>query len=241
MKKSLVREAIVLAGGFGTRLRQVVSDVPKPMAPMDDRGTPFLALVLENLAGQGVENVVLSVGYMAEVIQRYFGDSYMGMNVLYSVEDFPLGTGGAVKKAMELCSADMVFILNGDTYFDVDLLNMAQKHWACGADFTLAAREMSNFDRYGALEMTDEDRIIAFREKQYCTHGYINGGIYYMGREILSDVGTTTFSLEKDFLEKKVDSLCVVAYKENGYFIDIGMPDDYQRAKDYWLMESTKW
>ncbi len=234
MKKSLAREAIILAGGFGTRLRQVVSDVPKPMAPMDDKGTPFLAFVLKYLAKQGFETVVLSVGYMADVIQQYFGDYYVGMKLLYSVEDQPLGTGGAVKKALALCSADTVFVLNGDTYFDVDLIKMAQKHRDSEADVTLAAREMADFDRYGALELTAEDRVAAFGEKQYCAHGYINGGIYCMGRSLFSDVGVNSFSLERDFLEKKAASLYIAAYKADEYFIDIGIPEDYRRAKEHW-------
>lgn len=234
MNNSDPREAIVLAGGFGTRLRTVVSDVPKPMAPMNDKGTPFLAFVLDQLVRQGFETIILSVGYMAEVIQQYFGDAYAGMKIWYSVEDEPLGTGGAVKKALALCSAENIFVLNGDTYFDVDLSAMEQFHQESGADFTLAAREMSDFDRYGALELTADDRVTAFLEKKYCMHGYINGGIYCMGRTILADVKKDSFSLEKDFLEEKVEQLHIAACKSSGYFIDIGIPEDYQRAKEYW-------
>lgn len=231
MNNSVVREAIVLAGGFGTRLRKVVSDVPKPMAPMDDRGTPFLAIVLEQLAKQGVEKVILSVGYMSEVIQNYFGDSYAGMDVVYSHESEPLGTGGAVKKALSLCSRDIVFILNGDTYFDVDLTDLEYKHRESGADFTLAAKEMLHFDRYGELDLAVDDRVIAFREKKYCDYGYINGGIYCIKKTILSNVKQEVFSLERDFLEKKIKSLRIVAYKADGCFVDIGVPEDYYRAK----------
>lgn len=234
MNNSCPREAIVLAGGFGTRLRPVVSDVPKPMAPMNDKGTPFLAFVLDQLAGQGFETIILSVGYMAEVIQEYFGDAYAGMKIRYSLEDEPLGTGGAIKKALALCSAENVFVLNGDTYFDVDLSAMEQHHQESGADFTLAAREMSDFDRYGALELTVDDRVAAFLEKKYCPWGYINGGIYCLGRTILADIKNESFSLEKDFLEEKVAQLHIAAYKSGGYFIDIGIPEDYQRAKEYW-------
>ncbi|WP_028128648.1 nucleotidyltransferase family protein [Selenomonas sp. AE3005] len=238
MKNLLTKEAIVLAGGFGTRLRQVVSDVPKPMASIDAKGTPFLTLVLKQLVKQGVEKVILSVGYMAEVIQQFFGNSYAGMTLLYSVEDEPLGTGGAVKKAMTLCTGDLVFVLNGDTYFDVDFVEIERQHRKTGADFTLAAREMSDFDRYGALVMTEDDKVIAFLEKKYCDHGFINGGIYCMERTLLSDMDKKTFSLEKDFLENRIDFLHIVAYKSNGYFIDIGIPDDYQRARKYFGREN---
>ena len=234
MRKSVTREAIVLAGGFGTRLRKVVSDVPKPMAPMDAEGTPFLAFVLKQLAGQGFAKIILSVGYMAEVIQQYFGASYAGLELLYSIEDEPLGTGGAVKKAMALCSGEFVFVLNGDTYFDVDFAEIERQHRKTGADFTLAAREMSDFDRYGALTLTEADRVIAFGEKKYCAHGFINGGIDSLGRTLLSAMDKKVFSLEKDFLEEKIDTLHIAAYKSNGYFIDIGIPEDYQRAKEHW-------
>lgn len=227
-------EAIVLAGGFGTRLRQVVSDVPKPMAPMDEKGTPFLAFVLDMLAEQGITHVVLSVGYLASVIQEYFGASYNGMRLSYLQEDSPLGTGGAVKKALKACQRDVVFVLNGDTYFDVDLAAMKKEHLRSKADFTLAAREMHDFDRYGALEIDKQGRILRFGEKKYCVDGFINGGVYCLQRNLLDDVQPEVFSLEKDFLEKEMEQVRVQAYPSTGYFIDIGIPEDYQKARRHW-------
>jgi D-glycero-alpha-D-manno-heptose 1-phosphate guanylyltransferase len=143
-------EAVILAGGFGTRLQHIVSDVPKPMAPMDEAGTPFLQYVLADLARQGIRRVILSTGYKSEVIEQYFGGSFQEMELVYSREDTPLGTGGAVKQALTLCTAPDVFVLNGDTFFDVDLTAMRDFHRAQDADFTLAMKEMFNFDRYGA-------------------------------------------------------------------------------------------
>lgn len=230
MKKSS-GEAIVLAGGFGTRLRKVVSDVPKPMAPMDDKGTPFLALVMHKLAEQGISRVILSVGYMAEVIQKYFGNTFEGMTIDYVIEDSPLGTGGAVKKALGICNEDNVFVLNGDTFLDVSLAELKQLHEHTNADFTLVAREMSNFDRYGVLALDEANRVLNFGEKEYCMHGYINGGVYCLRRGLIDDMRENVFSLEKDFLEAKVDQLHIHAYKTNSYFIDIGIPADYSRAK----------
>lgn len=224
-------EVIILAGGFGTRLRKVVSDVPKPMAPIDDNGTPFLALVMSQLAKQGITRVILSVGYMADVIQDYFGIKFEGMAIDYAVEDMPLGTGGAIKKAMEIYHSDYVFVLNGDTYLDVPLEGIREIHKKSGADFTLAAREMSDFDRYGVLTLDERDRVLRFGEKEYCEHGYINGGVYCLQRDLLEDMKEDAFSLEKDFLEARVEQLYIQAYKTKGYFIDIGIPADYLRAK----------
>ena len=135
-------EAVILAGGFGTRLQHIVSDVPKPMAPMDEAGTPFLQYVLADLARQGIRRVILSTGYKSEVIEQYFGGCFQGMELVYSCEDTPLGTGGAVKQALTLCTASDVFVLNGDTFFDVDLTAMRDFHRAQDADFTRAKKEM---------------------------------------------------------------------------------------------------
>ena len=113
-----MREAIVLAGGFGTRLAHIVSDVPKPMAPVC--GRPFLRFILDDLQKKGVERIILATGYKRECIEEFFGTHYRGMEIVYSPEDTPLGTGGAIKRALSLCREDWVAVLNGDTYFDVD-------------------------------------------------------------------------------------------------------------------------
>ena len=230
MKKSQ-EEAIVLAGGFGTRLRRVVSGVPKPMAPMDMKKTPFLAFVLDKLEAQGISHVILSVGYLASAIQEYFGNGYKGMLISYAREKTPLGTGGALKKALQICQSDIVFVLNGDTYFDIDFNAMKEEHLRSKADFTIAAYKMRDFDRYGTLEVDGDGRIFRFGEKKYCASGFINGGVYCLRRNLLNDVPQRAFSLEKDFLEKKVEHIHIQAYKSTGYFVDIGVPEDYVAAK----------
>ncbi|MDD6135471.1 MAG: nucleotidyltransferase family protein [Selenomonadaceae bacterium] len=222
-------EAIVLAGGFGTRLRHVVSDVPKPMAPMNDAGKPFLEVLLTQLAGQGVKHVVLSTGYMSEVIEQYFGKTFAGMKLEYSVEDTPLLTGGAVKMALERCTEPDIFVLNGDTYFAVDLSAMLAHHRARHADFTIAVKHMHDFERYGTV-VYDESGIQAFHEKAPCHDGWINGGVYCLQRHVLEKVAATKFSLEKDFLEQKIDEIDLQAFPAEGYFIDIGVPEDYYQA-----------
>lgn len=223
-------EAIILAGGFGTRLRHVVSDVPKPMAPMNTMGKPFLSVLLEKMAEEGITHLVLSTGYMSEVIENYFGKEYAGVHIDYSIEKVPLLTGGAVKLALSKCKEDTIFVLNGDTYFDVDLAAMGKFHAEQRADFTVAIKEMHNFDRYGTVEVQD-NRIISFREKEFCQDGWINGGVYCLNRSLLADIPMTKFSLEKDFMEKQVNKLKMMAFSSYGYFIDIGIPEDYAVAQ----------
>lgn len=218
-------EAIILAGGFGTRLAHVVSDVPKPMAPVCNR--PFLRFILDDLQEKGVEKVVLAVGYKREIIQEYFGNSYRGMQIEYSVEDTPLFTGGAIKKALTKCQNNKVFIINGDTFFDVDLQAMSQ----IDAPLVMAVKELENFDRYGTVSFSAENIITGFREKQSCKKGYINGGVYYMERTLMNGIGKETFSFEKEVLEAVFRTFPVPVYISNGFFIDIGVPEDYQVAQ----------
>ena len=202
-------EAIVLAGGFGTRLRRVVSNVPKPMAPIDDAGTPFLAVLLRKIAKEGINKIILSTGYMHEIIEQYFGDSFANMSIIYSNESSPLGTGGAVKEALSLCSEDNVFVLNGDTYFDVDL---------------------HNFDRYGNI-LIDGDNVTAFQEKKYCKRGFINGGIYCLSKKESKIMPEGKFSFEKDFMEKQLPFIKAKVWNSRGIFIDIGIPSDYEHSR----------
>lgn len=223
-------EAIVLAGGFGTRLRSAVSDVPKPMAPMDEKGTPFLKVLFDFLKRNGITHIVLSIGYMGNVIKDYFGVEYQGIPIDYSSEDTPLLTGGAIKKALASCVEPDVFVLNGDTFFDVDLAEMAQQHKADHADLTIAVKEKFDFDRYGTVEF-DKKRITAFKEKTYCKAGWINGGIYCMKKDLLNCVDEKKFSFEKDFMEKKVGMIEIMPFPSEGYFIDIGVPEDYFLAQ----------
>ncbi|WP_442766630.1 nucleotidyltransferase family protein [Mitsuokella multacida] len=223
-------EAIILAGGFGTRLKSVVSDVPKPMAPMDEDGTPFLSYLFTFLKKNGITHVVLSIGYMGDVIKHFFAKRHQDISIDYSIENTPLLTGGAIKKALSFCSDDNIFVLNGDTFFDVNLLSMQQNHQSDNADLTIAIKEKSDFDRYGTV-IFDNQRITAFREKTYCKSGWINGGIYCMKRELLHDITLQRFSFEKDFMEKQISNIKIVPFKSEGYFVDIGIPEDYYLAR----------
>lgn len=223
-------EAIVLAGGFGTRLQSVVRDVPKPMA--DINGKPFLVYILEYLLNNGVKKTILSIGYKKEIIENYFGSSYKTMEIVYSKEDEPLGTGGAIKKAFNACDSEDVIVLNGDTFFDVNLQALMQEYKTADADVILALKKMYDFDRYGKV-ILENNRVVSFSEKKFSSSGFINGGVYIVRKDIL-DYFNKKFSFEQDFLEKKLSDLNISAYIDKGYFIDIGIPEDYLKAnKDF--------
>jgi D-glycero-alpha-D-manno-heptose 1-phosphate guanylyltransferase len=221
-------EAVILAGGFGTRLQKVVADVPKPMAPI--HGRPFLEILLDDLSRKGVTHVVLAVGYKKECVIEHFGTLYKNIQIEYSVEDKPLFTGGAIKQALRFCREDYVMVLNGDTFFDVNLMAMSSQAVKSGSPLTIAVKEMFDFDRYGKLRI-ENDRILAFEEKVFAKQGYINGGIYCLQRDALTSIEQEAFSFEMDFAEKYCDKFLIRAFVSNGYFIDIGIPEEYERAQ----------
>lgn len=222
-------EAIVLAGGFGTRLSHIVTEVPKPMAPIN--GQPFLQYIFDYLLKNGVTHVILAVGYKAEIIESFFGDLYQGIKITYSIEDTPLGTGGAIKKALDCCNEEDVLIINGDTYFDVDLKEMKKFHRYTNSSLTVAIKPMSNFDRYGSV-IIENDKIKKFEEKKKTVQGKINGGTYLIKSGIMDSIDKESFSFEKVILES--DLVDIYAFESNGYFIDIGVPEDYYNAqKDF--------
>lgn len=223
----LYMEVVILAGGFGTRLQHIISDVPKPMAPVCNR--PFLEHILEYLRRFDVKKVVMATGYKSDVIREHFGNNYKGIEIIYSVEKSPLGTGGAIKKALSSCSEKNVCVLNGDTYFDVDLKKMFEFHEQADAIVTMGIKEMINFDRYGSVEI-DIDRIVQFNEKKQMKIGYINTGSYIIDRNVFDEMKEENFSFEKDFLEKFVNKKKFVCFRSGGYFIDIGIPEDYYKA-----------
>lgn len=221
-------EAIVLAGGFGTRLREVVPNLPKPMAPVV--GRPFLEILLRDLARKGFKRVVLSLGYKAESIIAYFGERLSGLEIAYAVEDAPLGTGGAVRLGMTRCLGDHVFIYNGDTFLDleaaaVDLL------WQKHSHPIIVAREVPDTGRYGRL-LVERGRVTGFTDKGVNGPGLINAGCYVLGTGQLDAWPLNTpFSLEADYLAQAVKAEPVDVFETQGLFIDIGVPEDYLRAQ----------
>lgn len=221
-------EAIILAGGLGTRLREAVPDLPKPMAPVN--GKPFLEYVIRNLKKNGFSRIILSVGYMAEKIQNYFGDEYEGVELVYSSEDQPLGTGGAIKKAMKYCLSDHVHVLNGDTFICLDP-SLLEQLWEKRCNSIIVGREIDDCSRYGALKIDDE-RVVGFIEKTKGSKAFINAGYYVLDTKLLNDFSIgLNFSFEKQILEKCNYENYFEFYNYAGIFIDIGIPEDYSRVE----------
>lgn len=218
-------EAIILAGGFGTRLKPCVEDLPKPLAPIG--GRPFLAYLLDYLAANGVGRAIISTGYMAEKIEQTVGTSHGEMNVDYCKEETPLGTGGAIKKALGLCKEDYAVVINGDTFYDVDLCEMRKRHVASGTAITVAAKMLMNVERSGFLE-TRNGLLTGFCEKGASGAGLINGGIYLINKNALDGISEEKFSFEKQVLEKLLMPIGV--FESDTYFIDIGIPEEFARA-----------
>jgi D-glycero-alpha-D-manno-heptose 1-phosphate guanylyltransferase len=222
-------QAIVLAGGLGTRLRSVVPDLPKPMAPV--AGRPFLAWVLDRLVDAGCERAVLAVGYRHEPIRAYFGERYRGMALHYSVEDTPLGTGGAIRLAAEHISSHPVFVLNGDTYLELDYRAMLAVHEQAGAEMSVAVCRVDDVGRYGALEL-EGGVIHGFLEKGRAGPGVINAGTYLLSADVIARIPAgQSFSFEQQLLFPRVGEIRPTAFLTDGLFIDIGVPEDYARAQ----------
>ncbi len=221
-------QAIILAGGFGTRLRSVVSDVPKPMAPVC--GRPFLNYILDNLNAYHFTKVVLAVGFQKEVLMNHYKNRYKDIEIVYSVEEEPLGTGGCLQQAMQYIDDDFVFVLNGDTMFRIDYTQMAKLN-----RISIACKEMVDFDRYGEVIFDENKRIQSFEEKKFVHKGFINGGIYYLPKNVFENYALEKkFSLEKDFFEVYMHELSIQAFLSDAYFLDIGIPEDYEQAqKDF--------
>lgn len=223
-------EAIVLAGGAGTRLKSVVHDVPKPMAPV--AGKPFLDYILSWCLSQNVSRVIISAGYMHNVIIDNYGGKWGSMTIDYAVEDTPLGTGGGIKLALGKASQKDVFVINGDTWFPVSLGEMKKFHQEKESACTIAVAYVNDVSRYGTVKYDDSMLINAFIEKGLGDSHYINGGIYCLNRKFFfENTDSTVFSFEKEFLEKLVNKNGFYAYPSGEHFIDIGVPDDYFRAE----------
>lgn len=221
-------EAVILAGGFGTRLRQAVPDLPKPMAPIGSR--PFLEILLGNLARNGFDRVVLSLGHMAHKILEHFGDTFAGMQIDHVVEMAPLGTGGAVRLAMTKNLSDHIFIFNGDTFLDLEV-NAVERLWQDHHQPIIIGRAVPDTERYGRLQVT-QDKVTGFVEKGSSGPGLINAGCYVFNRGQLDAFPiNTAFSLESDYLAKQAAQSPLDLFVTSGHFIDIGIPEDYERAQ----------
>ena len=229
----MLNTAIILAGGMGTRLKTIISDLPKPMAPI--MNVPFLTYQLNYLKHFGIKKVIFSVGYLSEKIIAHYNQSFENISIEYSIEKNPLGTGGGIRMAMSNLKEDLVLILNGDSFFDLNLEQFYNLHLEQKAEFSLALRYVNNSERYGNIEFNSSHQITSFIEKnQLNQSGYINAGVYILSKKLYlqNTKPDINFSIEKDFFEKQLNQLIIKGFEFKDYFIDIGIPEDYLKAQD---------
>jgi D-glycero-alpha-D-manno-heptose 1-phosphate guanylyltransferase len=231
-RKDAKVEAIILAGGIGTRLSSRLVDRPKSMALV--AGRPFLAILLDRLVQSGCTRVLLSVGHLRSVIMDDFEDSYRGIPIAYVVEETPLGTGGAIRKALEFSREDCCLVLNGDTYVDLNSAELLEFHRSGSSAITIAVAQVKDSGRYGRVRIEregDTEYVIGFEEKGQSDEGWINAGVYALNREFpWPEQLAERFSFENDVLVPRVGSLRPLAFRHAGYFLDIGVPEDLDRA-----------
>lgn len=228
-------QVIILCGGLGTRLRAVVKDVPKPMAPVN--GKPFMQIQVDKIIDSGATKVIFAVGYKKEIIKDFFGDTYRGVPMIYSEEDHPLLTGGAMKQALRYIDEDHAIVVNGDIYTNIDYRDFERFYLETGAREVLAAKPMDNFDRFGNIVPGEDGiTIVDFIEKQPTEHGNVNLGIYAMNKNIFDEYADELgdeFSHEVDYLSRHLHDRKHCVYLYDGYYVDIGIPDDYFAFCEY--------
>jgi mannose-1-phosphate guanylyltransferase len=222
-------QALILAGGEGTRLRPLTSTIPKPVVPLVDR--PFISYMLEWLRRHGVDDVILSCGFMAEGVRAVLGDgSGLGINLRYLEESRPLGTGGALKFAEELLD-ERFFMLNGDVLTDIDLTAQLAQHERTGARVTLALIPVDDPSAYGLVRRNPDHSVREFVEKpgpEQIDTDLINAGAYIIEREVLATMGPagTNISIEREVFPSLVGE-GLFGYAARGYWLDIGTPERY--------------
>jgi D-glycero-alpha-D-manno-heptose 1-phosphate guanylyltransferase len=222
--------ALILAGGMGTRLKNVISDVPKPMAPVNNR--PFLEHLIKYVSDYGINRFILSVGYKKESIIRHFGLNFGNSKIIYAPEEKPLGTGGALKNALNYFSDDNFLVLNGDTWFAMNYAVFLKK--TAQNPCSLAIRKEWNKNRYGSVAVDDKFRVTGFYEKNEVSNSdWMNAGVYFFNRSELLRYfpADEAFSLERDVLPNMARAGDLFGIPMVGDFIDIGIPEDYERAK----------
>ena len=220
-------EAVVLMGGFGTRLKSVSGDTPKPMVEV--AGRPFVYHLLERLEKAGCTKIILSLHYRAEHIKRkIIKDLPVACELVFAIEDSPRGTGGAIKLAAEYIVGERFIAINGDTHCEIDYLNYFK--FSNTSDVIISAIKVQNTERYGALNYNYDGYLTSITEKGISRPGYINSGNYIINTSVIKNERKSVFSFEEYFLPKHIGRVKV--YKFSGEFIDIGIPEDYFKARD---------
>jgi D-glycero-alpha-D-manno-heptose 1-phosphate guanylyltransferase len=222
-------KAIVLCGGLGTRLGNLTQDTPKPLIWVS--GRPFLAHVLDQLLAAPLDEIVLAVSFQWQKVQAAIGNRWRDVKVSYSIEQEPLGTGGAIRRAMQQSGVTEALVANGDTLLKMnadDLARFARQH---GADIAVALRATEDSSRFGKVNIDPTGRIVAFEEKASGSRGLINSGVYYLKSSVFNQIDTPSFSFEKDILAGHHGRLAIYGMQTTAYFIDMGVPKDLARAR----------
>jgi D-glycero-alpha-D-manno-heptose 1-phosphate guanylyltransferase len=222
-------KAIVLCGGLGTRLGSLTVDTPKPL--IDVAGKPFLSHVLERLQVSGVSDVCLAVGFQWQKLETAFGQSFNGQSLSYSIEDQPLGTGGAVRQALIKMGWSEAFVVNGDTLVDVDLRSLQTLAENKFTDLVITLKHINEAGRFGKVTLQPDGRVASFEEKGQSGAGLINAGLYFVRAGALRFTLKDSFSLEQDVMVAHVSDLAIYGHITQGYFIDMGVPEDLARAR----------
>ncbi len=222
-------QAILLAGGLGTRLRSVVNDRPKPMALV--QGKPFLEYVAEGLKRQGIKDVIFAIGYKGSMVEEYFGaGEKFGLTVSYAYEETLLGTAGAIRNGARFVTEDSVLVLNADTFYQMDYRRLEKLKQELELDMALVLRQVPDTSRYGEAVLKD-NRLVRFNEKSVkARQGTINGGVYLLSKSLIEQIPEGKVSLEQEMIPKWMkEGYQLGGFVNEGYFIDIGVPEDYYR------------
>ena len=226
-----MKEVIILAGGLGTRLKEVIKELPKCLAPIGEK--TFLYFCLENLKKQGFEKFIFALGYQSEKVINYIESQNFGIDYKFSVEEEQLGTGGCIKKAFTQCKSEDVLVVNGDTFFYFDINSFFKFHILQESIFSIALTQVNNNERYGSVEIDKNAEVIAFKEKNNSNNSNINTGFYFVNKKFNFNNFPDKFSIEKDFFEDKNRNIKIYAKVFNGDFLDIGTPDDYSKSEAF--------
>ena len=226
--------AVVLCGGLGTRLQEVLPNKPKVLAEIN--GVPFIYYLLGKIEKTGCRNVILCTGHLAEQVESLLGNKYRELTIVYSKESNPMGTGGALLNAEQYIATNYALVMNGDSYVECDFRDYYYWHVKVGANISMIVKETSDTSRYGSLSLGEKDRITQFQEKvcNYERAGkFINAGVYLMDHQIFQKIPKTfPVSLEKEVFPNLLSD-GLFGYRIDGHFIDIGTPQSLVEARAY--------
>ncbi|MEO6190672.1 MAG: HAD-IIIA family hydrolase [Saprospiraceae bacterium] len=225
-----MKECIILSGGLGTRLAHILPDIPKSLAIVHSK--PFLNYLIDYLIEQKIDHFIFSIGYKSDQIINFVKSNYPNLKVSFCIENSPLGTGGAIINSMKLVRSNQFFVCNADTYYPINLEKLEKFHSSVQSDFTIGLKPMLKPYRYGTVTRSKVGKILDFVEKKDIEYGLINGGIYLINKNYLNNLNFPhSFSLEKELLEKRFSTDLIFGQIQDVFFIDIGIPDDYELAQ----------